>query len=77
MTFEFLSLAVWHLAPVHRLCARNILHERDAPFWHRTDLLRCLLSGRYRGVSRPDADITKQALMTRSGHESAGSHADI
>ncbi len=36
-------------------------------YWHETDLRRCLLSGRYRGLSGRDANMAESTLLTRSG----------
>jgi hypothetical protein len=35
---------------------------------HETDLTRCRLFGRYRGISGSNTDIVKLSRMTHSGH---------
>jgi hypothetical protein len=39
--------------------------------WHETDLTRCLLFGRYRGISGSNTDIVKLSRMTHKRHPPA------
>jgi hypothetical protein len=46
----------------------HISEACDVAYWHETDLTRCLLFGRYRGISGSNTDIVKLSRMPHLGH---------
>jgi transposase len=46
---------------------RQIQERSDVAYWHKTDLPRCPLNGRYRGESRHDSGRPFRSKMTRLG----------
>jgi hypothetical protein len=43
-------------------------HEPNAAYWHKCEVPRCLLSRRYRVMSRRGADIVEATCLTKFRH---------